>query len=347
MPRAKADPATPPANARPAIPQAKADPATPPANTRPTMHQAKADPAPPQANTRPTMHQANADPATPAVPPANARPITPQATAHPAINRQPQICGGDSGDVAGLPIDQIQQAVAPDAAQRAALDDLANASVKAAQDIRAACPTQIPSTAPARLGAMQQRVETMIAAVGTVQPALDKFYGLLSDQQKARLDAVGPNQRSKLAPKAAGAIAQNCGAAQRGTTDWPSAEIESRLHPTDAQRASLAALVDASAKATNMLIDACLPQNALTPPARLAAAGKRLEVMLLAIKTVLTTLDDFYDRLTDEQKVGFEAIGPGRSAAASRESDAGEQTAAPAARRHNRRHGASIGGGII
>jgi hypothetical protein len=257
------------------------------------------------------------------------------------------MCGGDSRDVAGLPIDQIQQAIAPNEAQGAALDDLGNASVKAAQDIRAACPTQIPATAPARLAAMQQRVETMIAAVATVQPALDKFYGLLDDRQKALFGAVGPNQRSKSAVRRAdGALAQNCGAARSGTTDWPTNEIESRLHPTDAQRASLAALMDASAKASNMLKDACLPDDAQTPPARLAATGKRLDVMLIAIRTVLAALDDFYDQLTEEQKAQFEAIGPAGSAASASQAEAREPAAAPARQRH-RRHRAGIGGGII
>ena len=100
--------------------------------------------------------------------------------ANPAPDELSQMCGEDSRDIAGLPIDQIQQAIQPNDAQRAALDDLANASVKAAQDIKAACPTQISLTAPDRLAAMQTRIEAMIAAVGTVQPALDKFYGLLT-----------------------------------------------------------------------------------------------------------------------------------------------------------------------
>ncbi len=106
-----------------------------------------------------------------------------------------QMCGEDSRDIAGLPIDQIQAAIAPNDLQRAALDDLANASVKAAQDIRAACPTQIALTAPGRLASMQQRIEAMISAVRTVQPPLQKFYDLLSDEQKARLNALGDDQR--------------------------------------------------------------------------------------------------------------------------------------------------------
>src|SRR5450631_1125661 len=203
------------------------------------------------------------------------------ATTNAVPDQLTQMCGDDSRDIAGLPIDRIQQAIAPNDAQRAALDDLANASVRAAQGIKAACPTQISLTAPARLAAMQQRVETMIAAVGTVQPPLDRFFDLLNDEQKARLTALGQNQRSRSAArKTGGSSAQSCGAAQAGVTDWPTAEIDAKLHPTDAQRVSLTALQDASAKAADLLKGSCQTDDALTPPARLAAVGKRLDVML-------------------------------------------------------------------
>jgi hypothetical protein len=248
-----------------------------------------------------------------------------------------QMCGDDNRDIAGLPIDQIQNAIQPDDAQRAALDDLANASVKAAQDIKAACPTKIALTAPARLAAMQTRIEAMISAVGTVQPPLQKFYGLLTDDQKTRLNALGEDQRRADAAKnKSGTLAGNCSAAEPGVTSWPSAEIDAKVHPTEAQRASLAALQDATAKAADMLKASCQANEAITPPARLEAVGKRLEIMLQAIKSVRTALDDFYGKLTDEQKAQFEAIGPGRSAASS---------AAPVRIRRHRYH-AGINGFI-
>jgi len=260
------------------------------------------------------------------------------ASTNPEPDQLTQMCGDDSRDIAGLPIDQIQQAVQPNETQRAALDDLANASVKAAQGIKAACPTQLSLTAPARLAAMQQRIEAMIAAVGTVQPPLENFYGLLNDEQKARLNALGQDQQRRKSAQntGGGSLAQSCGATQAGVTDWPAAEIDAKLHPTDAQRASLTALQNASARADDMLKGSCQTDDALTPPARLAAAGKRLEVMLQAITTVRTALDDFYGKLTDEQKAQFEAIGPGR-AGLSRQSDA-----APTHSR--RRHHAGFGG---
>jgi hypothetical protein len=57
--------------------------------------------------------------------------------------------------------------------------------------------------------------------------------------------------------------------------------------------------------------------------------------MLQAVKTVRAALDDFYGKLSDEQKAQFEAIGPGRSAF-SGQPTASDQPAP--ARTHGRRH---------
>jgi hypothetical protein len=262
-----------------------------------------------------------------------------------------QMCGQDKSDIAGLPLDQIQKAIQPNDAQRAALDDLAKASAKAAQDIKAACPSQIALTAPARLADMQTRIEAMIAAVATVQPPLRKFYDLLNDDQKTRLNALGrdQHQRRTAATKknSGGSLAQSCGAEQ-AIAPWPTADIEAKIHPTEAQRASLAALQDATAKASDTLKAACPPNDdAITPTARLEAAGRRLDVLLQAVKSVRTALDDFYGSLSDEQKAQFEAIGPSRQAAATDPSDtAAQSTASAASHGHSHRRHANINGMI-
>jgi len=272
---------------------------------------------------------------------------TASATASSPPDELSQMCGEDSRDIAGLPIERIQQAIQPNDAQRTALDDLANASVKAAQSIKTACQTQIALTAPGRLAAMQTRLEAMIAAVDIVQPPLDRFYGLLDDEQKARLTALGQDQRDdqhssrrrgRVAPDAEGPLAQGCGA-QPDATDWPAAEIEARVHPTEAQRASFAALKDASARARDMLKASCKPDAALTPPARLAAVGERLDSMLESVEIVRAALDDLYGDLTDEQKAQFEAIGPGRTVSSS-----SDESAPTSSRHYRRHHHASIGG---
>jgi hypothetical protein len=88
------------------------------------------------------------------------------------------------------------------------------------------------------------------------------------------------------------------------------AEIDQTVRPTDAQRASLAALQNATAQAADLLKASCVTEDPLTPPARLAAVGKRLDTMLQAVKMLSAALNNFYGTLSDEQKARFEAIGP-------------------------------------
>jgi FAD/FMN-containing dehydrogenase len=217
--------------------------------------------------------------------------------------RLAQMCEEGSRDITGLAIEDFQRNIAADAEKRAALDALANATVKAAQAIKAACPAQAPLTAPARLAAMQARLEAMIAAVAIVKPPLEKFYGLLNDEQKEAIVALGGNGRQG---QAGSLLDQDCGAAQPNV--WPTADIERAVHPTEPQRASLAALQDAAAKAADLAKGSCLGDDLLTPTARLAAVGKRLDALLHAVKAVVSPLNDFYGMLDDGQKARFNAV---------------------------------------
>jgi LTXXQ motif family protein len=230
---------------------------------------------------------------------------------HRSVASPAQLCADDGRDIAGLPIEEIAQAVEPTEAQRTALDELAGASIKAAQTIRAACPTQAAATAPARLAAMQQRIEAMVAAVELVRPPLERLYGMLDDEQKARFNALAEDQRKRSGDT--GSLAQGCGAAQPTGFTWPANEIEARVHPNDTQRAALDVLQDTAARAAEALKVACQPSEAVTPPARLEAAAKRLDTMRDQVKSVRAALEDFYATLSDEQKAQFEAIGPRRT----------------------------------
>ena len=240
---------------------------------------------------------------------------SPHGRRHRRVPPLQQLCGDDSREIAGLPINQIQQAIQPNEAQRAALDDLANAWIFSAQMIRASCPTQTAFTAPDRLAVMQQRIQAMIKAESAVQQPLGKFYDLLDDEQEARLNALGEDRR-KMSPakRATEAPAQGCGAAQPAMLQWPADEIEARLHPNDTQRAALKALQDANARAVDVLTAGCQPEDAITPPARLDAVEGRLEAMQRAVSLVSAALEGFYATLSDEQKAQFEAIGQKRTA---------------------------------
>ena len=100
------------------------------------------------------------------------------------------LCDHRTPGVTDLPIDRIDQAVQPTPAQRAALDDLKDASVKAAQDLKVSCPAYQMLTPTGRVEAMEKRLDATLGAVKTVRPPLAKFYNSLSDEQKARFNSL-------------------------------------------------------------------------------------------------------------------------------------------------------------
>src|SRR6516164_4279290 len=222
------------------------------------------------------------------------------------------MCGDAKDDAATAAVDQIRQVIQLNEEQSAALDDLAGASVEAAKIVRAVCPGEVAATAALRLAAMQQRLEAMVSAVARVRPALERFYELLDDEQKGKLEAFGEGQRKqRAAPKPS--PVRSCQDAQPASFQWPGGEIEARLHLDDAQRAELAVLQHMSAKARDILSYDCQPDEGILPPDRLASVDTRLDALLDAIKLVRPALDDFYATLSDEQKAQFEAIGPKRT----------------------------------
>jgi LTXXQ motif family protein len=60
--------------------------------------------------------------------------------------------------------------------------------------LKSDCPTYRPLTPEVRLEAMEQRLDAMLRAVETVQPALAKFYGALDAEQKERFNRLDLGQ---------------------------------------------------------------------------------------------------------------------------------------------------------
>jgi LTXXQ motif family protein len=219
------------------------------------------------------------------------------------------MCGDDSRAVAEYPTTRIGELIAPaDQAQRDALDALASASVKAAQIVKAACPSSVPFTPIGRMDAMEARLAAMAQAVDAVRGPLDRFYATLSDEQKARLNAAQANDQTRTR-----SVVENCNAVTT-ETQWPGAQIERAVRPTPAEQASLNALRDVVNKAANELAASCPSALPVTPPARLDAIAKRLEAMRHAVGEVRTALGNFYGSLSDEQKAQFNMIGQPRAA---------------------------------
>jgi hypothetical protein len=220
------------------------------------------------------------------------------------------LCTGQTAGLTDWPIERIAQTVEPNDAQRAALDELRTATAAALDILKAACPTDLPSTPIGRLDAMQKRLDAMLQAVRTVRPALDRFSQSLTDEQKARFNALGPEENQQQARRD---LTQMCGARAAGIGSLPTERIERAVRPTEAQRATLKELQDAMSEAGNVLKSDCPTYRPLTPIGRLEAMEQRLNAMLRAVTTVQPALELFYSNLSDEQKERFNRLGPAQS----------------------------------
>jgi hypothetical protein len=198
--------------------------------------------------------------------------------------------------------------VQPTAAQRPALDELQAASAKAIEMLKSGCPKDLPSIPTGRLAAMESRLQVMLAAVQTVRPALERFYQSLSDEQKARFNAIAPADDRGAAAKDQRDLTKLCDERAPGVTDLPIDRIAQVVQPTAAQRAALDELEDASIEAAERLKTDCPPYQTLTPPGRVEAMEKRLDATLGTVRTVGPALVKFYNSLSDEQKARFNSL---------------------------------------
>ena len=101
------------------------------------------------------------------------------------------LCGSQAGSFTKLPVQRIEDVVKPTGPQQAALDQLNQASAKAADELRGSCPARTGETPTSRLDAMNNRLDAMAQATKTLRPTLAAFYASLSDEQKAQFNSMG------------------------------------------------------------------------------------------------------------------------------------------------------------
>lgn len=97
------------------------------------------------------------------------------------------VCGPDGGRMGEAIINRLERVTQPTAEQRPNFDKLKEAAGKAHDIMRGICPIERSATPTGRLANAEKRLAAMLDAVRTVRPAMDAYYGTLSDEQKARL----------------------------------------------------------------------------------------------------------------------------------------------------------------
>jgi len=91
---------------------------------------------------------------------------------------------------ANWPVPILKQALQPTAAQETALNNLERAFNRAASGLNAKCSDRLPAMPSARLQAIEARLDITWVAVQTIQVAVAQFQKQLSDQQRARFNAL-------------------------------------------------------------------------------------------------------------------------------------------------------------
>jgi hypothetical protein len=246
-----------------------------------------------------------------------------RSTASASYASVEKLCKQPGDGITAWPFADIEKKVGLTDQQKPLLDDLKSAAKKASDTFAAACPAEnnFAATPPGRLEAMTARLQATEEAVQTVKPALEAFYGSLTDEQKERFNQLGPKPDAAMAAlrqrETVGAAAsetqaasdkQACGEAKPDLTSVPLQQVEATLKPTEAQQAEFKALQDATSKAVETLQAACPDEVPLTPTGRLDAMDQRLKAMIEAANTVKPALDSFYGSLSDEQKARFNRL---------------------------------------
>ena len=229
-----------------------------------------------------------------------------------------ETCSGFAPGVNELPIQELEKIVGGNEEQRAALNDLKAATVKASDVLKRSCSSETPLTPASRLDAMQHRLQAMADANEVVKGPLERLYGLLSDVQKQRLDALAhPNVRRVQTARAKDVNISALCTSQAGFTNVPADQIASSIQLTDAQKEELEKLKTASAKASDGLKASCPAAVPDTLDGRLDAAQQRVTALITAVDTVRPAVSNFYASLTDEQKAAL-SIQPGKQTANNR-----------------------------
>jgi hypothetical protein len=111
-----------------------------------------------------------------------------------AVRAPAQGCEASPPAALQWPAQEIEERLRPDDAQRSAIERLQRANARAIEILSYECQPKNAITLPARLAAVDGRLDTMQQAVNLVSVALEDLYATLSAGQKSQFELIGPKQ---------------------------------------------------------------------------------------------------------------------------------------------------------
>jgi hypothetical protein len=220
------------------------------------------------------------------------------------------MCGSQAPNPVDGLVERIRSGVQPTSEQASSLDVLKDALTNALGRIQTACPAASANEATDRLDLMSARLRAMRQAAIIVLTPLKNFYATLSDDQKTRFNNLNSDPTNSTDPASVAVTRgpSSCVESEE-TANWPATRIARRVTPKRDQFADLEVLRQTSAALGKFVASTCGDNKAQTPPDRLDAAQKRLNVMRYAVTHVSPALDQFYGALSAKQKARFSSLG--------------------------------------
>jgi hypothetical protein len=238
-----------------------------------------------------------------------------------AIELMIRACDRQALELKNMPLDAVAEMSKPTEPQRDALEQIRRAALNASEALVAACPKNVSASVRERLDILSRTLDAMAASLATLRPTFATFYGLLGDEQKARLvammlskDTEPPSEdksrsRQDVARRLGGSRGDlNCQQWVTFLKTWPIKQIEDRASLSDDQRATLYELTAAIYRAAGKLKATCHADDRLTAPGRLDAREEQLKALQQGVDAISPKYSRFEDELTDSQKAQLAGV---------------------------------------
>jgi hypothetical protein len=239
-----------------------------------------------------------------------------------AIEQMIHACDRQVAELKDMPLDAVARVVNSTPDQREALDGIRRVAVDASESLAAACPKNASASIHERLEALNRTIKAMAASLATLRPAFATFYGLLNDEQKARLVAMTPSRDAPQSDEASRSRTSQDLPQRRGGSggdlycqQWttylkklPIRQIEDRGHLSDDQHANLYDLAAVMFREAGRLETVCPADDRFTPTGRLEARELQLKALAQSADAISPAFSRFEDDLTDSQKAQLRGI---------------------------------------
>ena len=208
-------------------------------------------------------------------------------------------------------VERIRAEIGPNAEQMQHLQRLGGAIGAAADYLGKACPSEIPQQPTARLALMDSQIQILTMAIDMIHQPLQEFEQSLTDEQHAKFNGTkfngGPVARRPAHARRGKTEVSACGA-PAAAIDWSIGEIDNSVQPTAQQRSALSDVQQAFGKAAGDLQAHCPTSVPGSAVARLETIEARLDATWRAILSIQVALQEFENKLSDEQRNRLQAM---------------------------------------